>query len=755
MTASVASTSSVAAISHPHLNTLHAVVALTNAQAASDPPATFEATVTYFYGPGADMDVQEDEDAIFVRSIHNVDLHPGDRVLVQGLVEPSFLPYVVANHITVLRHGALPLPVAATFDDLVHAHLNCRLVRVRGSVRVGELVDSPRAPRGRVELLMDGGYIDLEVQSNDRDALRNLMDADVEVIGATGRRFDGKMRQIAAKLKVSSLADIRVLSSSRTNPWRFPLTPFDAIITGYHIVDQSQRLHVRGTVTYYQPGTAAVLQSASGSLWVSILSTDQMRIGDIADATGFPDTHDGQLTLTHAEIRDSGVLAPVSPQSATWSQLAAWQKNRPGGHENDLVSTEGRVVTAVREATQDEYVLVANGRLFTAVYRHPSPSVPLPPMLEVPLGSSIRITGICMITGADSVNEEAPFDILLRSFDDVKIVARPSMLNVRNLLWMVGVLVAGLLVAGFRSWTMERKVRRETAILAFVERRRRRILEDINGSLPLPDTLMQITEMISFRLHGAPCWIENADGSLHGSRPPTCDNLRTASEPIASRLEAPHGSIFAAFDSVAKPVADEGASLALGAGLAALAMETSRLHSDLVRRSEFDQLTDVRNRFSLEKRLDAFLDEAGPRASCLGLIYIDLDEFKKVNDQFGHRAGDLYLQEAARRMKQQLRPDDLLARLGGDEFAVLVPMVRNRSEVEEIALRLERCFENPFIVDNVILDGSASVGIAVYPADAATKDGLLSAADAAMYSVKRRRSKARLKTQHVRALHSG
>ena len=125
------------------------------------------------------------------------------------------------------------------------------------------------------------------------------------------------------------------------------------------------------------------------------------------------------------------------------------------------------------------------------------------------------------------------------------------------------------------------------------------------------------------------------------------------------------------------------------------------------------------------------------------MIYIDLDEFKQVNDIYGHQVGDLYLQEVALRMKRQLRAVDMLARLGGDEFAALVPLVRNRAEVEEIALRLERCFEEPFFVEGQELHGSASIGIALYPADGATKDDLLSAADAAMYLEKN------MKREHV------
>jgi diguanylate cyclase (GGDEF)-like protein len=90
-------------------------------------------------------------------------------------------------------------------------------------------------------------------------------------------------------------------------------------------------------------------------------------------------------------------------------------------------------------------------------------------------------------------------------------------------------------------------------------------------------------------------------------------------------------------------------------------------------------------------------------------------------------------------MKRQLRAQDILARLGGDEFAVLVSMVSSRADAEEIVYRLNCCFDQPFLVEGCILNGSASVGLAIFPQDASTKDGLLSAADAVMYIAKNRK----------------
>jgi diguanylate cyclase (GGDEF)-like protein len=191
----------------------------------------------------------------------------------------------------------------------------------------------------------------------------------------------------------------------------------------------------------------------------------------------------------------------------------------------------------------------------------------------------------------------------------------------------------------------------------------------------------------------------------------------------------------------------------MAAGLATLAIETRRLLSDLLHRSEFDLLTDIHNRFSLERELSAWIEDARQSAGIFGLIYIDLDEFKQVNDLYGHHVGDLYLQEVAERMKLQLRSHDLLARLGGDEFAVLLPKVRNRTGVVEIAQRLERCFDEPFVLAGPTLQGSASFGIALYPEDGATRDSLLSAADTAMYAAKNR--KRVMEESLARISHSG
>jgi diguanylate cyclase (GGDEF)-like protein len=328
------------------------------------------------------------------------------------------------------------------------------------------------------------------------------------------------------------------------------------------------------------------------------------------------------------------------------------------------------------------------------------------------------------------------FDILLRSFDDIEVIKGPSLLNIRNLVLLVCLLLAIVALIGGWGWRLEHKVRRQTTVLAAMERQRSRILVDINGSRPLAEILEKIVGMVSSMLDGATCWCELADGTTVGKCPQEPHSLEIVRVKIDARSGPALGALLAAFGSESPPAARRTEALADGVRLATLAIETRRLYSDLRHRSEFDLLTEIPNRFAMEKQMDTLIEEARENSGIFGLIYIDLDEFKQVNDRYGHHIGDLYLQEVAVRMTRQLRGGDMLARLGGDEFAALVSAVHSRADVEEAVHRLQRCFDAPFAVVEHSLWGEASIGIAVYPEDGTTKDSLLDVADAAMYAIK-------------------
>ena len=170
-----------------------------------------------------------------------------------------------------------------------------------------------------------------------------------------------------------------------------------------------------------------------------------------------------------------------------------------------------------------------------------------------------------------------------------------------------------------------------------------------------------------------------------------------------------------------------------------------QLHNDDIRKlAYYDNLTGLPNRWSFKNNLERMLARADKDKQRIGLLYIDLDNFKQVNDHYGHDAGDQLLLKFSERLWEVIRPTDQiftpqpesLARLAGDEFVVLLPNIKSPQDAGNVALRVLEIFKGGFEVDNFTHNVQASIGIAIYPDDGTTSRALLHQADAAMYSAK-------------------
>ncbi|MFP2767985.1 EAL domain-containing protein [Oceanisphaera sp. KMM 10153] len=162
-----------------------------------------------------------------------------------------------------------------------------------------------------------------------------------------------------------------------------------------------------------------------------------------------------------------------------------------------------------------------------------------------------------------------------------------------------------------------------------------------------------------------------------------------------------------------------------------------RENEDQIRKlAYYDALTKLPNRRLLEDRLELAIRHAHRHQQRLAVLFIDLDHFKQVNDTLGHAAGDELLLDVSRRMTALLREDDTLARLGGDEFIALLPNLSKPDEVTRIARRLLDAIGEPFQIKGQSFRISCSLGVSLYPDDAADVEQLLHHADAAMYRAK-------------------
>ncbi len=195
--------------------------------------------------------------------------------------------------------------------------------------------------------------------------------------------------------------------------------------------------------------------------------------------------------------------------------------------------------------------------------------------------------------------------------------------------------------------------------------------------------------------------------------------------------------------------------------LAELAADFRDMSGSLARSTEkvntlayYDTLTGLPNRETFNICLEKALKSCERTSSALGLLFIDLDNFKYVNDVFGHQAGDGLLKDAARRLESSLRdadvisrqadeddpinPNRMVVRLGGDEFTVLLSDLRQAHQASAVAQRIIDVISKPFLVQNREVTVGASIGIAMYPVDGLTAENLIKNADLAMYEAKQK-----------------
>ena len=170
--------------------------------------------------------------------------------------------------------------------------------------------------------------------------------------------------------------------------------------------------------------------------------------------------------------------------------------------------------------------------------------------------------------------------------------------------------------------------------------------------------------------------------------------------------------------------------------LEAASQEMLLANQQLAEIAHYDALTHLPNRALMADRLQQAMSQSNRRQKLLAVAFLDLDGFKLVNDQYGHATGDQLLITISQRLKSALREGDTLARIGGDEFVVVMVDLEQMQDCEPLLLRLLKVSSEPVVVDDVMLQVSASIGVTFYPADNVDADKLIRHADQAMYLAK-------------------
>ena len=162
--------------------------------------------------------------------------------------------------------------------------------------------------------------------------------------------------------------------------------------------------------------------------------------------------------------------------------------------------------------------------------------------------------------------------------------------------------------------------------------------------------------------------------------------------------------------------------------------ESRRISEHIARH---DPLTGLPNRTLFYDRLQQALIQAKREKTQLALLFLDLDDFKRINDTLGHYLGDLLLKEASKRMRDCVRESDTVGRLGGDEFVVMLPVIEGAQHALTVAEKICHAINLPIHLDGNDLTASASIGVTIYPEHGVDEMQLTMNADNAMYHAKR------------------
>ena len=165
--------------------------------------------------------------------------------------------------------------------------------------------------------------------------------------------------------------------------------------------------------------------------------------------------------------------------------------------------------------------------------------------------------------------------------------------------------------------------------------------------------------------------------------------------------------------------------------------ESKNNEENLKYQAYFDQLTEIPNRTLFSDRAENAINQAKRSNEGLAIIFIDLDEFKNINDTYGHEVGDIFLNNIAKRFITSARKSDTVSRRGGDEFTILMPRIKNTEDAAYLAERILESNEKPIKINKISIYPKTSIGISVYPEDGDTIEVLIEKADKAMYCAKK------------------
>lgn len=728
--------------SRPLLLTTAAAVHQLSAELAPHARVHLVGTVTYYDPLEHTLFLEDSTGGVYINTDKAYPISPGDRIMVDGNAEPSYRTEVALNPAIhrISIGNRFPAP-RASYAELSNGGLDSKLVTLRGTVRTVDVEPHQNVPILHMDLNMAGGNVEVYQPISVVDGptisryvglnKSSLLDAVVDIEAVAGGAFDSKNQLTGVIVYAQTNSSVHLVTRPPVNTLDLPLTSIDDVFESRQVVDTSRRVRLRGTLTYYKKGDSAVLQDSDGrSIFVQTRETKPIPIGSVVDAFGFASDQEYAPSLRQAELFNTGAVRPIEPHPIRYDDAMN------GEHSDNLISLTGTLVSQLHGKGVETVVLNVGDHLVTGRLEG------VEELRDYRTGALLRMTGVCRIVPGGPWRAPAFFHVEMRSPADVEMLSAPSWWTVRHLVGLLGALcVLAVAIAGW-AVLLRRRVQQQTRRIEgsmLLAKKRSRLSELISANEPVRGVLDEACRSVAELLDGAE--------SRYVLLPEPAPDLQRAKAEAARRerllyaMELQGDEEMAGHLLVTVP-----ASVAPGSRqevfemvseMANLALRQTLLYQGLLHHSTHDALTDLPNRRLCEDRLRHALNDAQQRRAEVTVLYIDINRFKHVNDRYGHKVGDLYLKAISSRLREQIRGGDTLARIGGDEFLLVAPQLPGKEAVTNLTERLERCFDEPFYLDDHCIYGSASFGLATYPEHGATAEDLKRYADHAMYLAKR------------------
>jgi diguanylate cyclase (GGDEF)-like protein len=773
----------------PLLTHVNQIRRLTPDQARKGFPVRLSAVVMYF--DALNMFVHDATGGIWVaRASNGLTAQPGQLLDLDGITTyHGFAPDIGEPRWSVAGRAAMPKAQRVSMDELDSTTVDSEWVELEGVVRSAQIEKD-----GRIVFILQipGGRVVGYIPEHGRIP-EGWVDSRVRVRGVCGAFFTEEGQILGVKIFVPSPDEIQILEAGSPDPFALASRPIGGLQRFNLSGLLRHRLKVQGVVTARFPGNDLYIADRTGSVYVATGQESRLRPGDRIEVVGFVGVQDYRPVMQDAIYRVDGSGPPPAAASIAVNQALTDK------YDSKLVTVKGwlRSLSAVPDG--ELFELDYGGLAFSAVLRaqqvEPGFSFQPGSLLRI---TGICLLGERDAAGAAlsfKIRLRSSQDVVLMVSPPWWNVRRTLAVMSVLLAITLGILVWVVLIRRqVKAQTKDLVVKTVNLELAnqttqkalhtareaeSLEVDRQRVLELVARDEPIERVLDQLAATAAAHCSNAVCAIlvKLLEGPQVSSVPAlpgdwlavlkqvkidlisvgagSHDLRQFSADPVWQQFLETHlpcrfrtfssapilvngriAGVVAAFFVDKSPPDAQSELLGSFSKLAGLALERRSLYEQLSFRAQYDLLTGLPNRPHLYQRLNSEIASAVVNGGLLGVVYIDLDGFKQVNDIYGHAAGDAVLQEVATRMARSVRRGDLVARIGGDEFVMLLAHLGSRSDAERIAVTISAEFQEPIYFNGQALRVDASIGISLCPLDGEDPDELLKVADAEMYRAK-------------------